>query len=155
MSVAEVIDEIRRLPAADLAKVMVAVTDRSAELGGIESESSDFSAKARDAPKRNSLGLPTVCSSNTKNSSADWRCNHGWADADLADLAAKFPSLPPRPGPQSPAFFASPRGGVGPTYLHKRCHNIILAGQLGGPRGRGSWRWWLLIAWTTSLPLQR
>ena len=106
-------------------------------------------------PKRNSLGLPTVCSSNTKNSSADWRCNHGWADADLADLAAKFPSLPPRPGPQSPAFFASPRGGVGPTYLHKRCHNIILAGQLGGPRGRGSWRWWLLIAWTTSLPLQR
>ena len=46
----------------------------------------------------NSLGLPTVCSSNTKNSSADWRCNHGWADADLADLAAKFHSLPPRRG---------------------------------------------------------
>jgi len=49
MSVAEVIDEIRRLPAADLAKVMVAVTDCSAELGGIESESSDFPTKARDA----------------------------------------------------------------------------------------------------------
>jgi hypothetical protein len=49
MSVAEVIDEIRRLPAADLAKVMVAVTDRSAELGGIESESADFSTQSRDA----------------------------------------------------------------------------------------------------------
>ena len=49
MSVAEVIDEIRRLPAADLAKVMMAVTNRSAELGGIESESSGFPAKARDA----------------------------------------------------------------------------------------------------------
>jgi hypothetical protein len=49
MSVAEVIDEIRRLPAADLAKVMMAVSDRSAELVGTESEGSDFPAKARDA----------------------------------------------------------------------------------------------------------
>ena len=56
MSVAEVIDEIRRLPAADLVKVMVAVTDRSAELGGIESESSDFSAKARDASEEEFAG---------------------------------------------------------------------------------------------------
>jgi len=31
-------------------------------------------------PKRNSPWLPTVCSSNTDNSSADWRCDHGWAD---------------------------------------------------------------------------
>jgi len=49
MSVAEVIDEIRRLPAADLAKVMMAVSDRSAELVGTESEGSDFPAKTRDA----------------------------------------------------------------------------------------------------------
>ena len=49
MSVAEVIDEIRRLPAADLAKVMVAVTDRSAELGGLDSESADFPNQSRDA----------------------------------------------------------------------------------------------------------
>jgi len=49
MIVAGVIDEIRRLPAADLAKVMVAVSDRSAELGGIESEGSGFPAEARDA----------------------------------------------------------------------------------------------------------
>ena len=56
MSVAEVIDEIRRLPAADLAKVMVAVTDRSAELGGLESESSDFSPKARDASEEEFAG---------------------------------------------------------------------------------------------------
>ena len=48
MSVAEVIDEIRRLPAADLAKVMMAVSDRSAELVGTESEGSKFPAKARD-----------------------------------------------------------------------------------------------------------
>jgi hypothetical protein len=26
------------------------------------------------------------------------------------------------------ADLASPRGGVGPHYLHKRCHSIILAG---------------------------
>ena len=32
---------------------------------------------------------------------------------------------------------ARPRGGVGPTYLHKRCHSVILVGQLGGLRGRG------------------
>ena len=50
---------------------------------------------------------------------------------------AKFHSLHPRPGPQSPAFFASPRGGVAPTYLHKRCHSILLAGRLAGLRGRG------------------
>jgi len=49
MSVAEVIDEIRRLPAADLAKVMMAVKDRSAELGGIESERSVFPAQSKDA----------------------------------------------------------------------------------------------------------
>ena len=49
MSVAEVIDEIRLLTAADLAKVMVAVTDRSAELGGIESESEAFPTQSRDA----------------------------------------------------------------------------------------------------------
>ena len=49
MSVAEVIDEIRRFPAADLAKVMMAVSDRSAELVGTESEGSNFPAKARDA----------------------------------------------------------------------------------------------------------
>ena len=50
---------------------------------------------------------------------------------------AKFNSLHPRPGPQSLAFFASPRGGVGPTYLHKRCHSVIFAGRLAGLRGRG------------------
>ena len=32
---------------------------------------------------------------------------------------------------------ASPRGGVGSTYLHKRCHSVILAGWLAGPRGMG------------------
>ena len=32
---------------------------------------------------------------------------------------------------------ASPRGGVGPTYLHKRCHSVILAGWLAGSRGMG------------------
>ena len=32
---------------------------------------------------------------------------------------------------------ARPCGGVGPTYLHKKCHSVILAGQLAGPRGRG------------------
>ena len=58
MSVAEGIDEIRRLPAADLAKVMVAVTDRSAELGGIESESADFPAQSRDASE-DELALAT------------------------------------------------------------------------------------------------
>ena len=30
-----------------------------------------------------------------------------------------------------------PRGGVGPTYLHKKCHSVIFSGQLDGPRGRG------------------
>ncbi len=33
--------------------------------------------------------------------------------------------------------WASPRGGVGPAYLHKRCHSIISAGRLAGLRGRG------------------
>jgi hypothetical protein len=32
---------------------------------------------------------------------------------------------------------ASPRGGVGLTYLHKRCHSVILAGRLAGLRGMG------------------
>ena len=32
---------------------------------------------------------------------------------------------------------ASPRGGVGPTYLHKRCHSVIFSGQLAGLRGMG------------------
>ncbi len=36
-------------------------------------------------PKRNSPWLPTVCSSNTENSSADWRCDHGWAELDEPD----------------------------------------------------------------------
>ena len=49
MSVAEVIDEIRRLPAADLAKVLVAVTDRSAELGAGDTEGADSFLKARQA----------------------------------------------------------------------------------------------------------
>ena len=26
---------------------------------------------------------------------------------------------------------------ISPTYLHKRCHSILLAGQLAGPRGGG------------------
>ena len=30
-----------------------------------------------------------------------------------------------------------PRGGVGPSHLHKKCHSIILAGWLAGVRGRG------------------
>jgi len=28
-----------------------------------------------------------------------------------------------------------PRGGVGPSHLHKRCHSIIFAGRLAGVRG--------------------
>ncbi len=48
-----------------------------------------------------------------------------------------FQSNPLRLDPKSPAFFASPRGGVGPSYLHKRCHSIIFAGQLAGVRGAG------------------
>jgi hypothetical protein len=49
MSVAEVIDEIRRLPAADLAKVMMAVTDRSVQLGGVEAEGETSFTTAREA----------------------------------------------------------------------------------------------------------
>ena len=30
-----------------------------------------------------------------------------------------------------------PRGGVGPTYLHKRCQSVIFSGQLAGLRGMG------------------
>ena len=32
---------------------------------------------------------------------------------------------------------ASPRGGVGPSHLHKRCHRILFSGCLAGVRGRG------------------
>jgi hypothetical protein len=28
-----------------------------------------------------------------------------------------------------------PRGGVGPSHLHKRCHSILFAGRLAGVRG--------------------
>jgi hypothetical protein len=35
------------------------------------------------------------------------------------------------------AFFASPRGGVGPSHLHKRGHSILFAGRLASLRGRG------------------
>ena len=48
-----------------------------------------------------------------------------------------FQSNPLRLDPKSPAFFASPRGGVGPSQLHKRCPSIIFAGQLAGVRGMG------------------
>jgi hypothetical protein len=49
MSVAEVIDEIRRLPAADLARVMTAVTNRTAELNRASSVPSDSSQVVREA----------------------------------------------------------------------------------------------------------
>ncbi len=49
MSVAEVIDEIRRLPAADLARVLTAVTNRTAELNRASSAPSDSSHVVREA----------------------------------------------------------------------------------------------------------
>ncbi len=49
MSVAEVIDEIRRLPAADLARVLTAVTNRTAELNRAPSAPSDSSQVVREA----------------------------------------------------------------------------------------------------------
>jgi hypothetical protein len=49
MSVAEVIDEIRRLPAADLARVLIAVTNRTAELNGIAPPNSDSGPAEQEA----------------------------------------------------------------------------------------------------------
>ena len=49
MSVAEVIDEIRRLPAADLARVLTAVTNRTAELNRASSAPSDSNHVVREA----------------------------------------------------------------------------------------------------------
>lgn len=49
MSVAEVIDEIRRLPAADLARVLIAVTNRTAELNGIAPPNPDSGPETHEA----------------------------------------------------------------------------------------------------------
>lgn len=49
MSVTDVIDEIRRLPASDLARVLVAVTNRSAELSRLAPSDTDSSLVVQQA----------------------------------------------------------------------------------------------------------